>query len=112
VFIPHPYVSVNFNSDVSAMARPILQIAGAAQIVYGGGIVLAHALQAAGATFYVMMVEVLTHWIIFLPTCYTLGVVLGGGIVGAWMALPVYIVAYTALIYLKYTKGGWLLMKL
>ena len=100
------------NSEVASVARPILQIAGAAQVFYAGGIVLAHALQAAGATFFVMMVEVLTHWIIFLPVCYVLGVAFGGGIVGAWMALPLYIVSYTALIYLKYAKGRWLLMKL
>jgi len=103
---------ITTNAEVAAVARPILQIAGAAQVFYAGGIVLAHALQAAGATFYVMMVEVFTHWIIFLPTCYVLGVTLGGGIVGAWMALPVYIVSYTALIYAKYAKGSWLLIKL
>ncbi len=103
---------ITTNAEITVVARPILQIAGAAQIFYAGGIVLAHALQAAGATFYVMMVEVLTHWVIFLPTCYLLGITLGGGIVGAWMALPLYIMAYTALIYAKYAKGRWLLMKL
>ncbi len=103
---------ITTNAEVTAVARPILQIAGAAQIFYAGGIVLAHALQAAGATFYVMVVEVLTHWIIFLPTCYVFGVTLGGGIVWAWMALPVYIVSYTALIYVKFAKGRWFLMKL
>jgi multidrug resistance protein, MATE family len=103
---------ITTNPEVSRVARPILQIAGAAQIFYAGGIVLAHALQAAGATVYVMVVEVLTHWIIFLPTCYLLGVVFGGGIIGAWLALPVYIVSYTGLVYLKFARGNWLSMKL
>jgi hypothetical protein len=40
-----------------------------------------------------------------------MGVVLGGGIAAAWLALPIYILAYTALIYAKYRKGTWLLMK-
>ena len=52
---------------MAAIARPVLRLAGAAQIFYAGGIVLAHALQAAGATVYVMLIEVLTHWVIFLP---------------------------------------------
>jgi putative MATE family efflux protein len=100
------------NDEVAAIARPILRIAGAAQIFYASGIVLAHALQAAGATVYVMLIEVLTHWIVFLPLCYVLGIVLGFGLVGAWLALPVYIIAYTGLIYSRYRTSGWLEMKL
>jgi Na+-driven multidrug efflux pump len=112
ILFPEAVISViTNNAEVTAVARPILQIAGAAQIVYASGIVLAHALQAAGATVYVMLVEVLTHWVIFLPVCYGFGVLLGWGIVGAWMALPIYIIAYTVAIYLKYRSGSWLHMK-
>jgi len=73
--------------------------------------VLAHALQAAGATVFVMKVEVLTHWVIFLPVSYFLGISAGWGVAGAWLALPLYIVSYSALIYLKYRKGSWLLLQ-
>ncbi len=112
ILFPATVISVITNDpEVAAVARPVLQIAGAAQIFYASGIVLAHALQAAGATMYVMWIEVLTHWVIFLPVSYVLGVVLGGGIIGAWIALPVYIVAYSALIYAKYRKGAWVHMK-
>jgi multidrug resistance protein, MATE family len=112
ILFPEAVISViTNNAEVTAVARPILQIAGAAQIVYASGIVLAHALQAAGATVYVMLVEVLTHWVIFLPVCYGFGVLLGWGIVGAWMALPIYIIAYTVAIYLKYRSGSWLHIK-
>ena len=104
-------ILITTNKEVTDLARPILRIAGAAQMFYSSGIVLAHALQSAGATFYVMLVEVLTHWIIFLPLCWLLGVVLGGGVTGAWAALPAYIVSYSTLIYLKYKKGAWLLIK-
>jgi putative MATE family efflux protein len=100
------------NQEVATIARPILQIAGAAQIFYASGIVLAHALQAAGAMVYVMLVEVLTHWVIFLPICYVLGVVTGGGIVGAWLALPVYILSYSGMIYAKYRRGDWVAIKI
>jgi multidrug resistance protein, MATE family len=112
ILIPELVISVITNdARVAAAARPILQIAGAAQIVYASGIVLAHALQAAGATVYVMFAEVLTHWVIFLPVCYVAGVVLGWGIIGAWLALPVYIVAYSIAIYLKYRSASWLHMR-
>jgi hypothetical protein len=35
---------------------------------------------------------------------------MGWGIQGAWLALPVYIVAYSLLIYRKYQSGSWLSM--
>jgi putative MATE family efflux protein len=104
-------VLITTNEDVATMARPVLRIAGAGQVFYASGIVLAHALQAAGATVYVMYVEVLTHWIIFLPACYIMGITLGGGLIGAWTALPIYILSYSLLIYMKYRKDSWLLMK-
>ena len=104
-------IMITTNREVMDVARPILRIAGAAQMFYASGIVLAHALQSAGATVYVMYIEVLTHWIIFLPLSYLLGVVFHGGLPGAWLALPVYIVSYSFLIFLKYRKGTWLLIK-
>ena len=109
ILFPETVISIiTNNAEVASIARPVLQIAGAAQIFYAVGIVLSHALQAAGATVYVMWVEVLTHWVIFLPVSYVLGVVLGGGLTGAWMALPAYIIAYSVLIYWKYRQGTWL----
>jgi MATE family multidrug resistance protein len=104
-------IMITTNREIADIARPILRIAGAAQIFYASGIVLAHALQAAGATVYVMLVEVLTHWVIFLPLAYILGVSLSLGIVGAWLALPAYIVSYSLLIFWKYRGGSWLTMR-
>ncbi|MBI4811025.1 MAG: MATE family efflux transporter [Ignavibacteriales bacterium] len=88
-------------------ARSVLQIAGIAQIFYGSGIIFASALQAGGATVYVMFVEVLTHWIIFLPLTYFFGISLKGGINGAWMALPIYIVAYTTMNFMRFRSASW-----
>jgi putative MATE family efflux protein len=112
ILIPELVIGmITTSEEVTAIARPILQIAGAAQIFYASGIVLAHALQAAGATVFVMMIEVLTHWVIFLPIAYLAGVVWEGGLSGAWLALPVYIISYSGLIYAKYRKGSWLQIK-
>lgn len=101
-------VLITNDAHVADTARPILRLAGAGQIFYAGGIVLANALQAAGATMYVMFIEVLTHWVIFLPASYVFGVVLGGGLMGAWLALPLYIISYTVLMYKKYKGDSWL----
>ena len=114
IFLMFPDSVIGFitnNPDVALTARPAIRIAGAAQVFYASGIVLAHALQAAGATVYVMFVEVVTHWVIFLPASYLMGVTFRWGLVGAWLALPLYIVSYSSLMYLKYRRDGWLLAK-
>jgi putative MATE family efflux protein len=94
------------NTALIDTARPILRIAGVGQIAYGSGIIFSNALQAAGATVYVMYQEVITHWIVFLPLAYILG--LHFGIVGAWLALPLYIFVYSSLAWMKFRSGSWL----
>ena len=105
-------IVITTNQKVIEIAHPILQIAGVAQVFYGSGIILANALQAGGAAVYVMFVEVLTHWIIFLPLTYLFGVRWGWGIRGAWLALPIYIVMYSLMNYLKFRSLGWTRIKL
>jgi putative MATE family efflux protein len=99
---------ITTNADVASVARPVLQVAGVAQVFYGGGIILASAIQAGGATVFVMLVEVITHWVIFLPLSYLFGVVLHGGMLGAWMALPVYILAYSTINFMKFRSMTWI----
>jgi len=114
-FVLLPDVILHLLTDELAVintARPILQIAGVAQIFYGSGIIFASALQAGGATVYVMFVEVLTHWIIFLPLTYFFGITLKYGLNGAWLALPIYIVAYTFMNYFRFRSTGWLKIQL
>lgn len=90
-------------------ARQILQLAGVAQIAYGAGIIFVNALQAAGATVYVMFLEIITHWLIFLPLAYWLGI--NFGIQGAWLALPVYIFIYSLMAYKKFRSNDWISLK-
>lgn len=113
VFAPDSVLYIITNDKVVIdAAHPILQIAGIAQIFYGSGIIFASALQAGGATVYVMFVEILTHWIIFLPLTYIFGVTFKGGLRGAWMALPIYIIAYTAMNFWRFRSTNWHNIKL
>jgi multidrug resistance protein, MATE family len=108
VAIPELILKVITNNDqVIAIATPLLRLAGLAQVVYGSGIILAYSLQAAGATVFVMYTEVITHWLLFLPVSYIVGVLLGNGIMGAWIALPVYVIAYSGTMWYKFMRGSW-----
>jgi putative MATE family efflux protein len=98
---------VTNNQSIIEMAVPALRVAGFTQLFYGVGIVLANGLQAAGRTMYVMKAEVIANLLIFVPLSYFLGVYLGLGFTWAWLALPVYIIAYSTMMYIKFNSGNW-----
>lgn len=102
LFPQYVLVLVTNDSSVIEAAMPALRIVGFGQIFYANGIVLANGLQSAGRTFYVMMSEVLVNWVIFVPLAYLLGVVLGYGLEGAWAALPIYVIIYSVIIFVKF----------
>jgi Na+-driven multidrug efflux pump len=89
------------------VAKPALRVAGVAQMFYATGIVLGNGLQSAGKTFFVMMSEVVTNLLIFVPLSYFLGVYLHLGLTWAWGALPVYIVLFSGTILIKFRFGSW-----
>ncbi len=111
VFPQYVLLIITTNETVLDLAIPLLRIAGAAQIFYGVGIILANALQAAGAVVFVMISDILTHWIIFLPCAYLFAVTLDMGSKGAWLALPVYIIMYSGIMLFKFRSGGWKKLK-
>ncbi|OGU55105.1 MAG: MATE family efflux transporter [Ignavibacteria bacterium RBG_13_36_8] len=100
-------ILITNDNQVIETAVPALRIAGFGQIFYGIGVVLANGLQAAGKTFFVMMADVIIIWFIFVPLSLVLGVILEFGLVGAWFALPFYIILYSIVMYTKFRFGNW-----
>jgi putative MATE family efflux protein len=108
ILIPQ-YVLLIITNDWSIieMAKSPLRIAGFTQIFYATGVVLANGLQAGGRTLFVMKAEMITNLIIFVPLAYLLGIVFNFGLVGAWFALPGYIIIYSTSIFLKFNSKDW-----
>lgn len=105
---PRVILSLTTNDqNVIQTAVPALRIAAFGQIFYGIGVVLANGLQASGATLFVMIAEVVVNWFVFVPLAYFLGVYLHLGILGAWAALPFYVLIYALTIYIKFRLGNW-----
>ncbi|MDR3667390.1 MAG: MATE family efflux transporter [Ignavibacteriaceae bacterium] len=98
---------ITTNQSIIDVAKPALRIAGFAQIFYAVGVVLANGLQSAGKTLFVMLAESLTNLLIFVPLAYFFGIFLKGGLIGAWLALPVYIILYSSIIFTKFKYGDW-----
>jgi MATE family, multidrug efflux pump len=108
IFVSIPqYVLLIITNDYSIIevAVPALRIAGFAQVFYACGVVLANALQAAGKTVFVMKAEVITNLLIFVPLAFLFGVILKLGFTWAWLALPLYIVVYSFVIYRKFNNS-------
>lgn len=98
---------ITTDQEIIEAAAPALRIAGFAQIFYAIGVVLANALQAAGRTFFVMKAEVVANLLIFVPIAYLLGVTFEFGLIGGWVALPIYIIIYSTTIFLKFNSKEW-----
>jgi len=96
---------ITTDQKIISAATYAMRVAGFAQIFYAMGIVLANALQACGKTTYVMLAEVIANLLIFVPVSYFFGIYLELGIVGAWLGLPVYVLIYSASIFLKFKYG-------
>lgn len=112
IFILFPQIVlllITTDQTIIEAAKPGLRIAGFAQLFYATGIVLANALQAAGRTLFVMKAEVFANLFVFVPVAYLLGITFEFGLTGAWLALPIYIVIYSVIIFLKFRSKDWFL---
>ncbi len=108
VFLPRLVLHlITTETEIVEIAVPALQIAGVGQIFYAVGVVLSNGLQASGKTLFVMLSEVILNCGIFVPASYYFGVYLGYGLAGAWSMLPVYIILYSIIIFLKFKYGDW-----
>lgn len=105
IFFPEYLLMITTNNQsIIETAIPGLQVAGVAQIFFGGGMVFAYALQALGKTFYVMLIEMITNLLVFVPLSYLLGIVIFQNLSGAWSALIIYTILYIILMFIRFRK--------
>jgi MATE family multidrug resistance protein len=95
------------SEELVAAGTPILHLMGLIQLVVAVGLTLAGALRGAGATRLVMMVDLMSGLLLVPPTAYFFGVVLGGGLLGAWLALLLWFSLYAAGMTYWFVRGDW-----
>ncbi len=98
---------ITTEKEIVDIAAPALQIAGFGQIFYAVGVVLSNGLQSCGESLYVMISEVILNCFVFVPAAYFLGVYMGYGLTGAWVTLPLYVIIYSTVIFVKFKYGDW-----
>lgn len=93
--------------EVVEAGRMPLRIVAAGEFAIGFALVLAQALFGAGASRYVMKVEILLHVGVLVPLSYVLAIPAGLKLNGIFIAALAYIVLLAGAMTLKFRSGSW-----
>ena len=110
LFVAFPrFIFMIYTTDplVISLGRVPLILLGLTQAFDGISLVLEQALQGAGNTRYVMLAEIGTCTVLYLPIAYFLGIHTYLGLTGAWMGELVYWLGMSLLMSKKFRTGTW-----
>jgi MATE family multidrug resistance protein len=93
--------------EVIALGRPLLALGAAFQLFDALQIVVGGALRGAGDTRWPFLAQTGLAWVVRLPLAWLFAVTLGRGVVGAWYAEFVFILALAAALMLRFRGGAW-----
>ena len=91
----------------AAMFRPGVKTRGLVQVIDAVGLTLSGALRGAGMTRAVMLVDIATGFGLLPPLSYLFGIVMGGGLMGAWLALLTWFTLYAVGMVVLFAKSSW-----
>jgi len=86
---------------------PILRMMGLVQIFDAVGLTLAGAVRGVGATRVVMTINVVTAWLVFLPSAWFFGVFCDWGLNGAWIGVLIWFFLYAVGMTVWFRRGSW-----
>ncbi|MEX0654545.1 MAG: MATE family efflux transporter [Phycisphaeraceae bacterium] len=89
------------------LAAPLIFLAGPVQLFFGTYLIFSQALRGAGDTTVAMTMTYFSTFAIRLPAAWALGVVLGLGLYGVWLALCGELVIRGLLFAGRFLHGGW-----
>lgn len=113
LFAPETMIGLfSHDPEVIEAGRAPLRLMGSGQFLLGFGLVLAQALFGAGATRYVMKVEIALHTLCLVPLSYVLGVALDLKLLGLWASALIYIVCLALAMTWKFVGGTWKVIRI
>jgi len=107
IFAPQVLAFVSHSEIVQQVALGPMRLMGVCTPIIAVGMILTQALFGAGNTRFVMIVELLLHFICLVPLAWLLGITLNFGLMGIWVAGVVYVVLLASIMSAKFKSGDW-----
>lgn len=110
IFMLFPRTIFEIFTDQSAIidkGKNILILFGIIQFFDAISLILSHALQGAGYTWWVMKIEIVVVLFLFLPTAYLFSLIFGFGLYGAWLSVLVYSFTFGMAMLWEFKAGKW-----
>lgn len=103
------YIIPVFTNDINVIniAVPGLKFVGLIQFIDAICFTLWFALTGAGDTKVLALVDILSHWILFIPMVYILGITLNLGYWGAWIAFAMHLTFIAGYTTWRFKSGKW-----
>jgi len=99
------------DTEVIKYAIPGLRFIGLLQFLDAICFTLWFALTGAGDTRIPAIVDVLSHWVLFVPACYILGIYLNFGFWGPWLSFGLHLTFFGLFVFYRFKKGTWKTIK-
>jgi putative MATE family efflux protein len=113
LFVGNEFVLRLFTNDQAVVAAGHIVISTSAYIqpLMAASFVFAGALRGAGDTRATMLITVASIWGLRLAAAYVLGIALGLGLYGAWLAVGLDFALRALLFWLRFRSGRWTAVK-
>lgn len=98
--------------EVRETAMLPMRMVGVMTPIIAIALILSEALFGAGATRFVATAQLLLVFGVLVPGSYTLGITLGMGMAGIWLAATVYALGAAIAMSAKFAGGSWKLIKI
>ena len=102
------YAFMHSNPHVVEVGIPAFKLLALFQIPLVVGTIYVHALRGAGDTRYPLWINLFGIFVVRLPLAYLCGVVLGGGLIGAWIGMCSDLGARAVMAWVRYVRGKWI----
>jgi MATE family multidrug resistance protein len=107
IFAPQVLAFVSKSELVQQAALGPMRLMGVVTPLVAIGMILTQALFGAGNTRFVMIVELVLHFCLFVPLSWVFGITLKMGLIGIWWAGVAYALLLASIMTLKFRSGDW-----
>jgi Na+-driven multidrug efflux pump len=112
IFAPEVLAFATKSEIVQKAALGPMRLMGVVTPLIATGMILTQALFGAGNTRFVMVAELILHFLVFVPLAWLFGIGLRGGLMGIWWGGVVYALLLAAVMSYKFRSGDWKKIKL